>query len=429
MGSDSDESDSGGERVIEEKKICKYILKKGKRSGKRCKTSVKDSKEYCKKHDEYLKKKEKREQKKKEKESKKVESESEKSDAESGKKAKLVKKKHKETVKDESGSDDDKDDKSVKEDDKSDKKVDDSPVKKEKQREIVIEDADVNSENDSPESISSEKPVAEVESLMEEDNSKEHEENDKVKKVKHPDSTSKKPRAALDPDTLVLAFPRLKADGTDEIIDPEEDDEPNYPTTELTEDDKRDIEIEKQIEEYYRTLPWLAKTLPKDKLFGTAEEKLDSINFHVNQRTADLTLKAGFHAITETAEAVAVSFDYQVKGLSNVLDKNPEVSELLKIIRLTNADKVSKLSPEMKLAGICIATAFVMHKQNEIKHPIRKKTQPKVEEIKVEPVEKLKEEKPAPPGENKPKPPGLIIEKENQKMIPQAPPPIKPSTQ
>ncbi len=93
------------------------------------------------------------------------------------------------------------------------------------------------------------------------------------------------------------------------------------------------------------------------------EKEIDRV---VGSRQADTFMEVGYFTSVSIAEQVGTKKGYQVEGWTESLKSQPEVYELLKIIRLRNQDKLSSISPEFKLLGITLMSGFAIHQGRSV---------------------------------------------------------------
>ncbi len=120
--------------------------------------------------------------------------------------------------------------------------------------------------------------------------------------------------------------------------------------------------LERQIYSFYQLIPTLATELPyESRGDATAEEWLRQIDKHICQKSGDSAVLIGFKMVTGLIENVGVSRGYKLNGYSNLMVCDPEVQNLLHLIKLRNLNRFQEVSPEMVLFGLCITSAMSLH--------------------------------------------------------------------
>ncbi len=120
--------------------------------------------------------------------------------------------------------------------------------------------------------------------------------------------------------------------------------------------------LERQIYSFYQLIPTLATELPYESRNGaTAEEWLKQIDKHICQKSGDSAVLIGFKMVTGLIENVGVSRGYKLNGYSNLMVCDPEVQNLLHLIKLRNLNRFQEVSPEMVLCGLCLTSAMSLH--------------------------------------------------------------------
>ena len=97
---------------------------------------------------------------------------------------------------------------------------------------------------------------------------------------------------------------------------------------------------------YYSKLPWLEDLLPRDsRTDETAEEWLKKIDLITCSRASDAFMMAGFSVACSVIESVGVSRGFEVHGYTQAMTHNPQVPELLTLIRLRNIHVFKEVTP------------------------------------------------------------------------------------
>jgi hypothetical protein len=121
-------------------------------------------------------------------------------------------------------------------------------------------------------------------------------------------------------------------------------------------------ENERLISRYYREIPWLQEVLPiESRGEAQATEWLHQIDMELSSRTSDQIIKWGFNTSTSCVEYFGCKYGMKIQGYSQMLSSNPEVDEILKIIKLRNLSAISEITPEQKLLGIMLMSAVSLH--------------------------------------------------------------------
>lgn len=134
---------------------------------------------------------------------------------------------------------------------------------------------------------------------------------------------------------------------------------------ELSEPEKPSVDtdtMERQIVAYYTLIPTLASELPyESRGDASPQEWLKEIDKHICQKSGDSAILIGFRMVTGLVEAVGTSKGYKLHGYSNMMTADPEVQNLLNLIKLRNINRFSEVSPEMVLLGMCATQALSLH--------------------------------------------------------------------
>ncbi len=96
-------------------------------------------------------------------------------------------------------------------------------------------------------------------------------------------------------------------------------------------------------------------------MLSTAEEWLRQIDKHISQKSGDSAVLIGFKMVTGLTENIGVSRGYKLNGYSNLMVRDPEVQNLLHLIKLRNLNRFQEVSPEMVLLGLCATSAMSLH--------------------------------------------------------------------
>lgn len=129
--------------------------------------------------------------------------------------------------------------------------------------------------------------------------------------------------------------------------------------------DNQDKKLEETINNYMVSLPWLHDALP-ERTIESSSEWLSKINTLVENRQMDLIVKSGFNATTSIFESIVCAKGINIEGYSDVLSSNPEIDQLLSLLRLQHMSDI-QISPEMKLLGICAFSAVSIYNVNKTK--------------------------------------------------------------
>jgi hypothetical protein len=165
--------------------------------------------------------------------------------------------------------------------------------------------------------------------------------------------------------------PKPKSIPKQEIIKEEEGEEENEQDEEpITEEEYKSMKDndtrERQIETYYRELSWLNEVLPlESRRDETSEEWLNLIYQKINTHGIDQLIQYGFGLSVLCAEAVAIdALKMKVKGVTQLINQNDKVKELLKVIRLQHEDIFCNIGPVPQLIGIIVGSFASMHLAN-----------------------------------------------------------------
>ena len=145
----------------------------------------------------------------------------------------------------------------------------------------------------------------------------------------------------------------------------DEQEEEDYPQGGQILLDNQDKKLEETIDNYMVSLPWLHDLLP-ERTIESSSEWLSKINTLVENRQMDLIVKSGFNATTSIFESIVCAKGINIEGYSDVLSSNPEIDQLLSLLRLQHMSDI-KISPEMKLLGICAFSAVSIYNVNKTK--------------------------------------------------------------
>jgi hypothetical protein len=186
-----------------------------------------------------------------------------------------------------------------------------------------------------------------------------------------------KGKEKLDEDDMeIIELPALEEEEEEELDLEEEEEEGEEGEDQ---EDSKKIELEKdQIKLYYNNLPWLDKELPFDEQGHlSTSEWLAKITVLINDRTSTELVKLGFYTTAGLAEQVGSNLlDLKLKGYERALRENPEIEELLTIIKIKHLSSLQDITPEYRLLGICLLTAVSCHRLNSIYPNVEDKSPP-----------------------------------------------------
>jgi len=112
--------------------------------------------------------------------------------------------------------------------------------------------------------------------------------------------------------------------------------------------------IVQQIKLYYKNLPFLDEELPFDQQADlTPQEWPTQINLIQNETTSLKIVKLGFYTTASFMEHVGTHwFNLKLQGYEAVLRGNPEIKEILRILKIKHLSLLQEVTPEQKLLGI-----------------------------------------------------------------------------
>lgn len=125
---------------------------------------------------------------------------------------------------------------------------------------------------------------------------------------------------------------------------------------------------------YYKSIliqyPYLGQIYPIHEIKGKKyEEVVTDIRMHISLRTSDILIVQGFKTVNSFVETAVTRGGVDITGYAEMVSLNPEIRELLMIIRIKHQDKLLEMSPEMKLMGSCVMTAMTCFSLNRSKQP------------------------------------------------------------
>jgi hypothetical protein len=107
---------------------------------------------------------------------------------------------------------------------------------------------------------------------------------------------------------------------------------------------------------------------PHDSIIGKPYAQVEiEIRQVLAMRTTDALIMTGFRTTNSFVESMLCSKGIDISGYSDLVCLNPEIKELLMIIRLKHQDKLVEISPEMKLGLSCAMTAVLCFNLNKSK--------------------------------------------------------------
>jgi hypothetical protein len=114
--------------------------------------------------------------------------------------------------------------------------------------------------------------------------------------------------------------------------------------------------------------PFLKDIYPHDSIIGKPYAQVEiEIRQVLAMRTTDALIMTGFRTTNSFVESMMCSKGIDISGYSDLVCLNPEIKELLMIIRLKHQDKLVEISPEMKLGLSCAMTAVLCFNLNRSK--------------------------------------------------------------
>lgn len=140
---------------------------------------------------------------------------------------------------------------------------------------------------------------------------------------------------------------------------------------------------------YYKNVclqyPYLREVYKEKDIKGKKyDEVVTEIRMQISMRTSDVLLMMGFRTVNGFVEQMACKNGVDISGYTDTITQNPEVRELLMLIRLKHQDKLVELGPEEKLGLACLMTAITCFSLNQSKKPVavqeKKTVQPKLPE-------------------------------------------------
>ncbi len=122
--------------------------------------------------------------------------------------------------------------------------------------------------------------------------------------------------------------------------------------------DENQDKLERQIATFYNELPWLQGVLPfESRGEESAEEWLKEIDKKICSRTGEQAVYIGFKGVTKVVEEIGVANGWKLKGYSSMMCSDPQVHELLHLIKVRNMGILADISPEATLIATCIMGA------------------------------------------------------------------------
>jgi len=92
------------------------------------------------------------------------------------------------------------------------------------------------------------------------------------------------------------------------------------------------------------------------------DQWVSKINVLVNDRTLFELVKLGFYSTAGDVEFISSSwFGLKLNGYEACLRSNPEIEELLKILKIKHLSSLQDVTPEQKLLGVCLFSALTVH--------------------------------------------------------------------
>jgi hypothetical protein len=161
----------------------------------------------------------------------------------------------------------------------------------------------------------------------------------------------------VDSDTEIIELPRVEEEEEEELEELEEI---------LEEEPEEEGLIVQQIKLYYKNLPFLNEELPfHEQVDLTPQEWLNKINLILNDRTSLEIVKLGFYTSASFVEHVGTNwFDLKLQGYEAMLRGNPEIEEILRILKIKHLSSLQEVTPEQKLLGIMLLSAVSIHRLN-----------------------------------------------------------------
>lgn len=139
---------------------------------------------------------------------------------------------------------------------------------------------------------------------------------------------------------------------------------------EMTETERQAIPPEKaqnevyeiEISRYYSTIPILKELLPPESRGSTPAkvwlEKLRTLGSHMG---AELNMQMLFSSICAGIEGYGISKGYKVDGYREIMSKDENTKQLLRLVALKNASKLANIPPEMQLLGVMTMSFMGLH--------------------------------------------------------------------
>jgi len=173
------------------------------------------------------------------------------------------------------------------------------------------------------------------------------------------DKLPSKKREDVDSDSKIIQLPQVEEEeGLEEIL-------VNIPEEEPEEEEGGPDEalIIQQINLYYKNLPFLDEELPFDQQAELMpQEWLNQINLILNDRTSLKIVKLGFYTTASFVEHAGTHwFDLKLQGYEAMLRGNPEIKEILRILKIKHLSSLQEVTPEQKLLGIMLLSAVSIH--------------------------------------------------------------------
>jgi len=94
----------------------------------------------------------------------------------------------------------------------------------------------------------------------------------------------------------------------------------------------------------------------------TPQEWLNQINLILNDRTSLEIVKLGFYTTASFVEHAGMHwFNLKLKGYEAMPRGNPEIEEILRILKIKHLSSLQEVTPEQKLLGIMLLSPVSIH--------------------------------------------------------------------
>jgi len=85
----------------------------------------------------------------------------------------------------------------------------------------------------------------------------------------------------------------------------------------------------------------------------------------------------GFYTTASFVEHAGTHwFDLKLQGYEEMLRGNPEIEEILRILKIKHLSKLQEVTPEQKLLGIMLLSAVSVHQLNSAGPQLQNNSQP-----------------------------------------------------